>query len=99
MLSGLLLINTSMLLTLVLCCSISRSKLPLKSSKQIGLLDAGRTVDHGLQAHLGQGENRSMETTNVVQRITVITKIRGMQMDSTGLSTQRLLANCALISQ
>ena len=99
-LSGLsLMMKQSVLLTLVLCSSISQNKLPLKSSKQIRLFYAGRTWDHCLDSHCWQA-SRSMETTNVVHTIGLITSRSWMQIDSTGLSTDRWgLANTTLISQ
>ena len=97
-LSGLLLIKRSMLLTLVLWSSISPSKLPLKSSKKKWLLNAERTRDQCLHTHWGHAESRSMETTNVFHTMNLITNCRWMQMDSTGLSTEKL-RNSTLCSQ
>ena len=75
MLSGLLLMNRSLLLTQVLWSSISPTKLPLKSSKHIRLLDAGRAMDQCLQAHWRHAsmESRSMETTNVSHGMDLLT--------------------------
>ena len=99
-LSGLVLMKGSGLLTLVLCSSISPNKQTLKSLIQKRLLDAGSSGDQCLQAHCGGQTTRSMKNTNVGQGIIdLITSRSWMQMDSTGLSTQRLMANCWLISQ
>ena len=99
LLSFLLLMFVSMLLTLVLWSSISPTKLPLKSSKQKRLFAARRTLDQSLQAHLGHAESRSMETTIVGHGMPVCTNRRWMQMDSTGLSTERLTNMVSLASQ